>query len=180
MSFIVTLTKFNRLIAFIPEGALVENGVSDAGGRVKPKGKKAETAAEEMEEVEEAPPTKRTDLQSFEEVMQAMDEELAKARAVKHLSQMSSSKMQTKKGKGKEKALEPISEQTDDPEDEMDAELRQALAHEGNDSGDETPMDYNLIKNFLESFRSQGGLSGPVSNLAGRLQPGWTLPRDDS
>ena len=37
----------------------------------------------------------------------------------------------------------------------------------------------NLIKDFLESFKSQGGLSGPVGNLAGRLQPGWQIPRDE-
>ena len=41
-------------------------------------------------------------------------------------------------------------------------------------------LDYNLIKNFLESFKSQGGLAGPVSSLAGRLQPGWGLPRDEA
>jgi hypothetical protein len=39
-------------------------------------------------------------------------------------------------------------------------------------------IDYNLIRNFLESFKSQAGLSGPVSNLAGRLQPDYKLPRD--
>lgn len=45
----------------------------------------------------------------------------------------------------------------------------------------EVPMDYNLIKNFLESFKSQQGLSGPVGGLAGRLQgPSWTFPRDNS
>ena len=52
----------------------------------------------------------------------------------------------------------------------MDAELR-GLMREGDDDDDEpmdSSMDYNLIKNFLESFKSQGGLAGPVSNLAGR------------
>ncbi|KIM29098.1 hypothetical protein M408DRAFT_128073 [Serendipita vermifera MAFF 305830] len=70
----------------------------------------------------------------------------------------------------------------------MDAELRSALKRdtevvssgdEDGDSDEETPMDYNLIKNFLESFKSQQGLSGPVGGLAGRLQGSdWALPRD--
>ena len=61
----------------------------------------------------------------------------------------------------------------------MDAELRAALKREEDDEVEEAGMDYNLIKNFLESFKSQSGLAGPVGNLAGRLDPSWTLPRDD-
>ncbi|VDB85844.1 unnamed protein product [Peniophora sp. CBMAI 1063] len=88
-----------------------------------------------------------------------------------------------------------------DIEAAMDRELRAALASSTNnpddsadDDGDydgevdedglplnmEGGLDYNLIKNFLESFKSQGGLAGPVSSLAGRLQPGWGLPRDEA
>jgi len=65
----------------------------------------------------------------------------------------------------------------------LDRELHASLARD-DDEGDEveqgTEPNYNLIKNFLESYKSQDGLSGPVSNLAGRLQPGWKLPRDKS
>ena len=49
---------------------------------------------------------------------------------------------------------------------------------EDDDDDEGQPMDYTLMKNFLESFKSQAGLSGPVSNLSGLLDPGWTLPRD--
>ncbi|KAF9975766.1 hypothetical protein BGZ73_000437 [Actinomortierella ambigua] len=41
----------------------------------------------------------------------------------------------------------------------------------------EVNVDLNLAKNLLESFKSQGGLPGPSSNLLGRL--GIVLPRDD-
>jgi len=34
-------------------------------------------------------------------------------------------------------------------------------------------MDYTLIKNFLESYKSQEGRSGPVGNVAGRLGEGF-------
>ncbi|VDB89962.1 unnamed protein product [Peniophora sp. CBMAI 1063] len=88
-----------------------------------------------------------------------------------------------------------------DIEAAMDRELRAALASSSNNPDDsaaddndydgvvdedglplhmEGGLDYNLIKNFLESFKSQGGLTGPLSSLAGRLQPGWGLPRDDA
>ena len=108
------------------------------------------------------------DLDSFEAVMQAMDAELARSRT-----------HNANNGKGKARQS---SHPEADIEAAMEAELRASL--EGDDSDDENDeadgnVDYIMIKNFLESFKSQGGLSGPVSNLAGRLQPGWTLPRDD-
>ncbi|GAA5860390.1 hypothetical protein JCM3774_000403 [Rhodotorula dairenensis] len=65
----------------------------------------------------------------------------------------------------------------------MDAELAHLLKGlTGGLGGDEAgggggpPMDYNLVKNFLDSFQSQGGFAGPAGNLAGRL--GFPLPRD--
>lgn len=48
-----------------------------------------------------------------------------------------------------------------------------------NSSGDdEVNIDYALAKNMLESFKGQGGLSGPGGNLMSRM--GIVLPRDDS
>ena len=70
---------------------------------------------------------------------------------------------------------------TDDIQTIMDAELKDAMEGEGTDdevADREESIDYGLIKNFLESFKSQAGLPGPVSNLVGRLEPGWALPRD--
>jgi hypothetical protein len=93
------------------------------------------------------------------------------------------------KGKAKaEPADDDESTEEMDLETAMDVELRNALLRDlnGEDDGSDLDfqegegMDYTLIKNFLESFKSQAGLPGPVGNLAGRLQPGWTLPRDDS
>jgi len=59
----------------------------------------------------------------------------------------------------------------------MDAEFRAAI-EENSDDEHEGSMDYTLMKNFLESFKSQQGLAGPVGNLIGRL--GGQFPRDDS
>ncbi|EFQ97523.1 hypothetical protein MGYG_00564 [Nannizzia gypsea CBS 118893] len=42
---------------------------------------------------------------------------------------------------------------------------------------DETGIDINLARNLLESFGSQGGASGPGSNMLGMM--GMKLPKDD-
>lgn len=114
-------------------------------------------------------------LESFEAVMQAMDDELAKT---KQRSKDASHSRPAHKGKGKEKA-----ENDDvDIEASIEAELKAALHSDDGSDGDEggESEDYGLIKNFLESFKSQQGQAGPVSALVGRLQQGWVLPRDDS
>jgi len=116
-------------------------------------------------------------LDSFESVMQAMDIELARSRP-------SNGKQKPSARKDKGKGTEPAD---GDIEAAMDAELQTLLEREGlgDDTDDEEEgmdlgIDYNLIKNFLESFKGQAGLSGPVGNLAGRLQPEFKLPRDFS
>ena len=105
--------------------------------------------------------------------MKALDAEL-----LQHKSMKSSASSLKGKGKAKEDSNAMAVDENDiDIEAAMDAELKEALQVAESDS--EEPMDYNMIKNFLESYKSQGGLSGPVSNLAGRLHPGMKLPRDD-
>ena len=42
---------------------------------------------------------------------------------------------------------------------------------------DELNIDFNLAKNLLESFKSQGGLAGPGGNILGMM--GMQLPRDE-
>lgn len=124
---------------------------------------------------------KNTALDSFESVMQAMDAELTRKRP----SNGKPKPPATSKDKGKGKATEPAIPVDGDIDAAMDAELRALLEQEGlgdgsDDDGEgvDPGIDYNLIKNFLESFKSQAGLSGPVSSLAGRLQPDFKLPRD--
>ncbi|EJF66458.1 hypothetical protein DICSQDRAFT_176292 [Dichomitus squalens LYAD-421 SS1] len=119
-------------------------------------------------------PTGGKTLASFDEVMKAMDAELERARRSR--SQDQGHHTSDSKGKGKESSM--------DIEAAMEAELQELLAREHietEEHEDDTRggTDYHLIKNFLESFKSQAGLSGPVSNLVGRLEQGWTLPRDE-
>jgi hypothetical protein len=121
---------------------------------------------------------------SFEAVMKALDEVLhQKETSPSAKTPQPSEKPSIRDEKGKQKpsiedeiAMEGDSDS--DVETAMDAEFKRML--DGDDIHSDEPLDYNLIKNFLESFKSQGGLSGPVSNLAGRLAPDLKFPRDSS
>jgi len=132
-------------------------------------------------------PNVNPELDSFEAVMNAMDAELSRLRELTEQTKTSQTKLfssaSPRVDKGKGKGPDVAVGEDEDIETVMETELRAALARgeeEEDELGEGEGMDYNLIKNFLESFRSQGGLSGPVSNLAGRLQPGFSLPRDES
>jgi hypothetical protein len=116
--------------------------------------------------------------------MAAMDAELARNKTSKGKPNAPAETYSTKdKGKGKAKDPGPSDDGQEDLIAAMDEDLKATLNRD--DDGDDSdtsdaPMDYTLIKNFLESYKSQAGLSGPVSNLAGMLQPGFFLPRDES
>ncbi|KAJ7630599.1 SGT1 protein-domain-containing protein [Roridomyces roridus] len=161
--------------AFVPAGLTVPAPSAKKNAPPKPE------AAPVPRVPESGPrPNVNPNLDSFEAVMLAMDEQLARSRTSTQKKPTSGNAPLPNKGKGKAATIVEEDEE-EDIDMAMDAELRAALERE-DDGDDETeaPMDYNLIKNFLESFKSQAGLSGPVSSLAGRLQPGWQLPRDES
>jgi hypothetical protein len=142
------------------------------------------------------------ELDSFDKVMEAMDDELSKARK-------SAGKDAKKKKEGpslaeaiaKEKKkpstssanpLPPLPTEADldalDDDEllEMDRELRAALKGAGIEDSDddmdgeydpeeakelqgEARDQYKMMRDFLESYKSQGGESGVVGNLFGRL-----------
>ncbi|KAG8900124.1 hypothetical protein FRB99_006220 [Tulasnella sp. 403] len=193
--------------AFVPESSKATPELSKATeGKLKDKSVKffdaisdpspAPASKQPAESVQ--PRIRNPNLDSFEAVMEAMEAELEKTRRTRQETKQSgqSDPVKTKpltsvsspngKGKGKETIKE---EDEEDLDAAMDAELRAALQRSDDEDDEDTNirerdveeagMDYNLIKNFLESFQSQAGLSGPVSNLAGRLQPEWKLPRDE-
>ena len=152
-------------------------------------------------------PNTNPDLDSFEAVMEAMEKELERLKSgpveLPSKAPLASSRREDKSTALKErgKAIPPQITMDDDGGDEdededmegveqqMDAELKAALekdhevvsSEEDDEIDDEPPMDYTMIKNFLESFKSQQGMAGPVSGLAGRLNgAGWVFPRDES
>jgi hypothetical protein len=139
-------------------------------------------------------------LDSFDKVMEAMDAELAKAKAAKRSKGSEPVQASTSAGSGttapqvdKSKPAPlskiPTEEELDDLDDDdllaMDRELKAALKSAGVNSDDEDDDDegieevgqlddegkreYNMMKDFLESYKSQGGNAGVVGNLFGRL-----------
>lgn len=68
------------------------------------------------------------------------------------------------KNKGKDKATEPVTRIDEDSSDDEDP-----LG-----GGD---VNYELLKNMLESFKEQGGMSGPAGNLMGLMGMG-NMPHD--
>ena len=159
-------------LAFVPE--------LKAGGAPPTKGPSAPSErSQRAPEPTAGRPATNPELDSFESLMQAMDAELERSRTVGS----SSVNPDNGKGKGKQRP-EAGSPEGGDIEAAMEAELQAMLDRGPQDDEDLELADasqhaeYNLIKNFLESFKSQGGSSGPVGNLAGLLDPGWKLPRD--
>ncbi|KAM3428505.1 hypothetical protein MY4824_008769 [Beauveria thailandica] len=66
--------------------------------------------------------------------------------------------------------------------DKAEGEEQSRAVEADREDTDEDPdgqvdIDYNLVKNLLESFKSQGGLAGPTGNLLGLM--GFQLPRDE-
>ncbi|GJE87751.1 SGT1-domain-containing protein [Phanerochaete sordida] len=160
--------------AFVPE--------LKAGGAPPTKGSSAPSErSQRAPEPTAGRPATNPELDSFESLMKAMDAELERSRTV------GSSSVNPDNGKGKGKqSPEAGSPEGGDIEAAMEAEL-QAMLDRGPQDDEELELpdasqhaEYNLIKNFLESFKSQAGQSGPVGNLAGRLQPGWQIPRDET
>lgn len=154
-------------------------------------------------------PNANPELDSFEAVMEAMEKELGRLKAgpieippkatpvlVQRKGKLTLSRSE---GNAVPRQIANGDDEGDDEGDgdldidgveyQMDAELKAALkmdhevvsSEEDDGIEDEPPMDYTMIKNFLESFKSQQGMAGPVSGLAGRLNgAGWVLPRDES
>ena len=164
------------LLAFLPRSAMDTSKSPEESPAEKPSN---------LPQIDE--PNSSSSLNSFEATMKALDEvlsqrqqESAKPSSLNgQLPSVEASKADKKKGNQKATIEDEITMEEDsdsDVEGAMHAELQRLL---DSDHCDE-PLDYNLIKSFLESFKSQGGLSGPVSNLAGRLAPDLKFPRDST
>jgi hypothetical protein len=138
-------------------------------------------------------------LDSFEKVMAAMDSQLAAKRQqpTKSTAPLSTGKAATAEtGKRPSQApLPPLPTEADlealseDDLAQMDRELREALKGAGIDDDDDDydadmrdldpaearelkgdqRQEYRMMRDFLESYRSQGGQGGAVGNLFGRL-----------
>lgn len=133
-------------------------------------------------------------LNSFESVMAAMDEELARHK--RSTAQPGPTPFSSGGPSSNPKRLPklPTEADLDDLDDDeleaMDRELKAALKSAGYNSDDddddddglgvaeakglegEDKREYRMMRDFLESYKSQGGGSGVVGNLFGRLGEG--------
>ncbi|KDN36422.1 hypothetical protein K437DRAFT_260125 [Tilletiaria anomala UBC 951] len=131
-------------------------------------------------------------LKTFEEVMDAMDAELGHAKTSGSQSSTAPSTQSTVTKHTKRHQPEVASRRgvtsapppnlydgdetdSDDELSAQDQELIQKLTSSRADfsglapGADEPMLQINMIQNFLESYKAQGGTAGPVSNLAGRM-----------
>ncbi|GAA6008559.1 hypothetical protein JCM11491_003348 [Sporobolomyces phaffii] len=140
-------------------------------------------------------PSRNPNLADFDSLMEQMERELSTVKkstpptssnptTASRTASTSASKSKSTPAKpavssANKVTIETLSDSEGDDDDEdvdrMDAELQEMLKEMGG-QGDGGTMDYNLVKNFLDSFQSQGGFAGPAGNLSGRL--GFNLPRD--
>ena len=121
-------------------------------------------------------------LDSFEALMEAMDAQLQSQRSASAAGARMATKEENRKPVRRSAEGIEISddeEEGDDTDDmaALDAELAAALKG-GAAAGGEGGMDYQMISNFLESFKAQNGLAGPVSNVFSRLDKDFKMPRD--
>ncbi|EIW67973.1 hypothetical protein TREMEDRAFT_44967 [Tremella mesenterica DSM 1558] len=131
-------------------------------------------------------------LDSFDKVMNAMEEELARATGNGVKGKATGDKGKEKKDKDKDKSVQfqmplPTEDDIDNMSEgeleAMDRELRAALRRAGEDSEEDDLEDipelgqldeddkreFKMMRDFLESYTSQAGGSGVVGNLFGRL-----------
>ncbi|TYJ51770.1 hypothetical protein B9479_007642 [Cryptococcus floricola] len=189
-SFVPELKKKEKIAAKEEDGNF-EDKPTKAG-----RGKKVQFSEEKVEVAPE-PGQPNASLDSFDSVMRAMDEALAQSRPSAPAPAPIPGSKAPKKSKFKVSSANPLppappGEDIDfDNFDEddllaMDRELRSVLVGAGvdpdalSDDDDDDPeevgmldgegrKEYEMMKNFLESWKSQGGESGAVGNLFGRL-----------
>ncbi|EEQ30580.1 hypothetical protein McanMca71_000718 [Microsporum canis] len=103
------------------------------------------------------------DADEIEDISKKMEAELRQAG---FFDQFNASRTQSRKKAVKEKA--PVRDQHPGENDDDESEMEEL---------DDTEIDINLARNLLESFGSQGGASGPGSNMLGMM--GMKMPKDD-
>ena len=157
-------------------------------------GPKATKRAEPIKPLHAPAPATDTTLDSFDKVMEAMDTELAKVTG-KRPKRPPVPSPSNAPPPSRGNPLPPLPTEADleamDEDDlaAMDRELRAALRGAGIEDEDDEDMgeldvdeakglegedkrEYQMMRDFLESYQSQAGQSGVVGNLFGRLGKG--------
>lgn len=117
------------------------------------------SAKELTKKVEELDSSDEEDDDEIRKVSERMEEELNESGALNlDPTPRKTNASKLSNGKGKEK-------------------MEEGSDGESEDEGGEVDIDYNLVKNMLEAFKGQTGMSGPAGNLMGSM--GVSMPRDE-
>ncbi|KKA29280.1 hypothetical protein TD95_002502 [Thielaviopsis punctulata] len=143
-------------------------GLAGSSLSMQPPAAKSKTSAATKETSDEA------DLREAFHLMNQMEAEL-KGHGALALDDAAAAGGSTKR---KEKRAKQIAAVTGEPS----RTITQKAAEENEEQEEageeeEVDIDFNLAKNLLESFKSQGGMAGPTGNLLGLM--GFQLPRDE-
>ncbi|WVW81965.1 hypothetical protein I302_103968 [Kwoniella bestiolae CBS 10118] len=185
--------------AFVPSNGSSSKFKPDDLSKPKPQssnGKKVQfNTTFKPSDISSAPEVKPdSSLSSFDEVMRAMDQELSKNKPTPSKKPKSQTKpapsIKPRSKSSSSNPLPPLPTEADlenMEEDDllaMDCELKAALKNAGisddededdemkeglGQLGEDDKAEYEMMKHFLESYRSQSGGSGVVGNLFGRL-----------
>ena len=157
-------TKMMRKMMRMPSGVMREMmGSATTRKPIEKRGEPPRPVATSSSKVEELGSDEDSeDEQQMESVMKRMEAELKETGVLKLNPTQRELSAAQKAVKDKVSA-----------DDEKDAEE----SDEDCDSGEENDMDINLVKNMLESFKSQAGMAGPSGNLMGLM--GVKMPRDE-
>ncbi|KAH9465544.1 hypothetical protein Pst134EA_013425 [Puccinia striiformis f. sp. tritici] len=129
------------------------------------------------------------DLDTFDRLMDRMEEELQKkkgGRGGRKGGPIPANPFGPDLGGGSGVEMKDLSDEDEDSDVEMDdvdqaihSELADLMKQSGVhlDGHSHDQPDYSVISNFLESFKSQVGLPGPVGNMAGRIGFDFLSPK---
>lgn len=93
-----------------------------------------------------------------------------------YMEQMDAELARTSIGDSFEKRASKAEDLTSQGNRQMQEDLSGAKTHEEDEGGLPVDVDFNLVKNILESFSTQQGLAGPASNILNSM--GVWLPPD--
>lgn len=143
-------TKMMREMMGMPREVMQELMGSNSNARADPA--IFNEAAEVTDRVEELDSGASDDDKEMQSVMKRMEAELNET-GVLNLDPTPRKIGATRRAiKGKGRATEHVEEESNESDD-----------------GEENDVDVNLVKNLLESFKSQGGMAGPSGNLMGMM-----------
>lgn len=159
----VEFAKMMREMMGMPTDDMDDMDVSASGTKAGKSHRIEEASSDEEDERDD-------EMEEIQKIMKSMETELKEAGALNLDPNPNKIASLTCKNTSIGKDAQRVREEKDKEEEGEGGE-------EEEENDEELDIDFNLAKNLLESFKSQGGMAGPGSNLLGMM--GMKLPRDE-